>query len=58
MVYCGAKTHIINDATQFKTVDKSFKPKNHVIKLADRSKVSGMEKMRGDTEVYLLDSQE
>lgn len=56
MVYCGATTHMINDATKFKTVDKSFKPENHVIELADRSKVSGMAKMRGDAEVYLLDS--
>lgn len=56
MVDCGATTHMINDASKFKTVDKSFKPKNHVIELDDGSKVSGMAEMRGDAEVYLLDS--
>lgn len=56
MVDCGASAHMINDATKFKTVDKSFKPEDHMIELADGSKVSGMAKMRGDAEVYLLDS--
>src|SRR4029434_5879056 len=57
MVDCGATTHMINDATKFKTVDKSFRPEDHMIELADGSKVSGMAKMRGDAEVYLLDSE-
>lgn len=29
MVDCGATTHMINDATKFETVDKSFRPENH-----------------------------
>ena len=57
MVDCGATTHMINDATKFKTVDKSFRPEDHMIELANGSKVSGMAKMRGDAEVYLLDSE-
>lgn len=56
MVDCGATTHMINDATKFKTVDKSFKPGNHMIELADGSKARGRAKMRGDAEVCLLDS--
>lgn len=55
MVDCGATTHIINDASKFKTVDKNFKPETHVIEL-DGSKVWGMAEMRRDAEVYLLDS--
>lgn len=54
---CGATTHMINDATKFKTVDKSFRPKDHMIELADGTKVSGTAKMRGDAEVCLLDSE-
>ena len=54
-VDCGATTHMINDATKFKAVDKSFRPEDHMVKLADGSKVSGMAKMRRDAEVYLLD---
>ena len=57
MVDCGATTHMINDATKFKMVDKSFRPEDHMIELADGSQVSGMAKMRGDAEVYLLDSE-
>lgn len=57
MVDCSATSHIINDATKFKTVDKSFRPEDHMIELADGTKVSGMAKMRGDAEVYLLDSE-
>ena len=57
MVDCGATTHMINDATKFKTVDESFRPEDHMIELADGSKVSGLVKMRGDAEVYLLDSE-
>ncbi|KAG7479129.1 Retrovirus-related Pol poly from transposon TNT 1-94 [Solea senegalensis] len=57
MVDCGATTHMINDATKFKTVDKSFRPEDHKIELADGTKVSGMAKMRGDAEVYLLDGE-
>lgn len=56
MVDCGTTTHMINDATKFKTSDKSFRPEDHMIELADGTKVSGMAKMRGDAEVYLLDS--
>ncbi|KAI4888112.1 hypothetical protein NFI96_008428, partial [Prochilodus magdalenae] len=57
MVDCGATSHMINDATKFKTVDKSFRPEDHMIELADGTKVSGMAKMRGEAEVYLLDSE-
>lgn len=57
MVDCGATSHMINDATKFKTVDKSFRPEDHMIELADGTKVSGMAKMRGDAEVFLLDSE-
>ncbi|KAL4005186.1 hypothetical protein ACER0C_004899 [Sarotherodon galilaeus] len=57
LVDCGATTHMINDATKFKTVDKNFKPENHVIELADGTKVKGMAKMRGDAEIYILDSE-
>lgn len=57
MVDCGATTHMINDATKFKTVDRSFRPEDHMIELADGTKVSGMAKMRGDAEVCLLDSE-
>ena len=56
MVDYGATSHMINDATKFKTVDKSFRPEDHRIELADGTKVSGMAKMRGDAEIYLLDS--
>lgn len=57
MVDCGATSHMINDATKFITVDKSFRPEDHMIELADGTKVSGMAKMRGQAEVYLLDSE-
>lgn len=57
MVECGATTHMINDATKFKTVDKSFRPEDHMIELADGTKMSGMPKMKGDAEVYLLHSE-
>ena len=56
MVDCGATTHMINDATKFKTVGKSFRPEDHKIELADGTKVSRMAKMRRDAEVYLLDN--
>ena len=57
MVDCGATTHMINDPNKFMTVDESFRPEGHTIELADGTKVSGMAKMRGDAEVYLLDSE-
>ena len=39
MVDYGAKLHMINDATKFKTVDNSFRPKDHRIELAEGTKV-------------------
>lgn len=57
MVDCGATSHMINDATKFITVDKSFRPEDHMIELADGTKVSRMAKMRGEDKVYLLDSE-
>lgn len=57
MVDCGATSHMINDAKKFKMVDKSFRPKDHRVELADGTKVSGMAEMRGDAEIYLLDTE-
>ncbi|XP_060795255.1 uncharacterized protein LOC132897961 [Neoarius graeffei] len=57
MVDCGATSHMINDATKFKTVDKSIRPEDHKLELADGTKVSGVAKIRGDAEIYLLDSE-
>lgn len=57
MVDCGATSHMINDPNKFKTFDKNFRPEDHMIELADGTKVSGMAKMRGDAEIYLLDSE-
>lgn len=56
MVDCGATSHMISDYTKFKTVDKTFKPENHVIELADGTKVSGVAKARGEAEIALMDS--
>lgn len=47
---------MINDGTEFKTVDKNFRPEDHMIELADGTKESWMAKMRGDARIYLLDS--
>lgn len=47
---------MVNHATKFK-MDKSFSPKDHVIKLADRSMVSDMAKMGRHAKIYLLDSE-
>lgn len=56
MVDCGATSHMINDTTKFKRIDKNFRPEDHMIELADGIKVTGMAKMRRYAEVYLLDS--
>ena len=54
MFDCGATTHMINNPPhKFKTVDESFRPEGHTIKLANGTRVSGMAKMRGDAEVCL-----
>lgn len=37
MVDCGTIAHMINNATKCKTVDKSFRPEDYMIKLADGS---------------------
>ena len=56
MVDCGATSHMISDYKKFKTIDKAFKPENHVIELADGTRVTGVAKARGEAEISLVDS--
>lgn len=56
MVDCGATSHMISDFKKFKSIDKDFKPKNHVIELADGTKTTGVARARGEAEVFLVDS--
>lgn len=56
MVDTGATSHIINDATKFKSFDDTFKPESHCVELADGTLCRGIAQRRGDAEVFLIES--
>ena len=56
LVDCGATTHVVNDVSRFISFDENFDPKNHVIELADGSKVNNIVLDKGTACVSLVDS--
>lgn len=56
MVDTGATSHIVTDIAKFKVFDETFKPKQHVLELADGVRTTGTAQKRGAAEVYLRDN--
>ena len=56
LVDCGATAHIINDPSKFVKYDDSFVPEDHIIELADCTRMTGIVTAKGDAEINLKDS--
>ena len=57
IVDTGASSHILNDRSRFKNFDSPFKPERHSMELADRKRIFGLAQDRGDSRVFLIDSE-
>ena len=53
----GASSHILNDRSQFKNFDSTFKPERHIMELEDGKRTFGLALGRGDAQVFLIDSE-
>ena len=53
LVDCGATTHIVNNDTNFISVDESFEPEKHYIVLADGTKSNNIAKKKGTVSISL-----
>jgi hypothetical protein len=55
LVDCGATSHIVRDESWFINFDKTFKPKDHLMELADGTRKTGVAEKRGDAVIGLID---
>ena len=56
LVDTGATAHVVTDSQNFCYVDKTFKPEDHYVELADGTKSNNVVLLKGDALVMLRDS--
>lgn len=55
LVDSGASAHIMTEEGAFIRFDETFRPKNHVMQLADGTRITGSVQKKGDAQIELTD---
>ncbi|XP_035993961.1 uncharacterized protein LOC118563431 [Fundulus heteroclitus] len=55
LVDSGASAHIMTDESAFIKFDETFQPKNHIMQLADGTRITGSVLRKGDAQIKLTD---